>query len=122
MFMHTPIEKKFNEYTGNIHDILSHDASYLSEPAFLNQLLDRVEFMKRNFTLLNSEKEDVFIYQDYLARLADYAQGTLEWVEKFQVTGPTGYSTMDTLKENLFLLSDLFTTSQNLIKSFYPVT
>jgi hypothetical protein len=121
MFMHSPVEKKFNEYLANIHTILRDDASYLNEPAFINQLLDRMEYIKRNFVLLSAEKEDVFIYQGYLARLTAYAQETLEWMKNKKEPQMLGYPTIKALEENLFLLSDMFATSHNLIKSFYPV-
>src|SRR5436190_2202900 len=119
MFMHSPVEKKFNEYLGNIHTLLRDDACYLDEPAFINQLLDRMEYIKRNFILLSGEKEDVFIYQDYLARLCSYAQDTLVWVESYKAEVLGGFPTIAPLKENLFLLSNMFETSRNLIKSFY---
>jgi hypothetical protein len=118
--MHSPVERKFNEYLGNLHSILHDDDCYLDEPSFVNQLLDRMEYIKRNFVLLNAEKEDVFIYQEYLARLTSYAQDTLEWVENYYLDKTDGPATMHALKENLFLLTDMFSTSQNLIKSFYP--
>ena len=121
MFMHSPVEKKFNEYLGNIHSILREDVSYLDEPGFINQLLDRMEYIKRNFVLMSAEKEDVFIYQEYLSRLSSYAQETLRWVENFNATALNRFPTIHSLKENLFLLENMFETSQNLIKSFYPV-
>jgi hypothetical protein len=121
MFMHSPVERKFNEYFGKIHLLLHDDATFLEDPAFINHLLDRLEYIKRNFILLNAEKEDVFIYQDYLSRLAAYSQETQWWVENYKA-GETGHHEASIeLKETLFLLSDMFSTSQNLIKSFYPV-
>ena len=122
MFMHSPVERKFNEYLGNIHAILREDVSYLNDPSFINMLLDRMEFIKRNFVLMSAEQEDVFIYQDYLGRLSAYAQDTLEWFNNYNNPPKEEYQTIYKLKENLFLLSDMFATSQNLIKSFYPVT
>ncbi|CAN5679764.1 hypothetical protein BH11BAC1_BH11BAC1_23410 [soil metagenome] len=121
MFMHSPVERKFNEYLGNIHTILREDVSYLNDPSFINQLLDRMEYIKRNFILMSGEQEDVFIYQDYLSRLSSYAQDTLEWFDNYTTPPKVEYPTISKLKENLFLLSDMFATSQNLIKSFYPV-
>ena len=119
--MHSPVEKKFNEYLGNIHHILREDVSYIDDPSFINQLLDRMEFINRNFILLSAEKEDVFVYQDLLARLVTHSRETMEWVENYNASEMSEYPTINALKENLFLLSDLFSTSQNLIKSFYPV-
>ena len=119
--MHSPVERKFNEYLGNIHALLREDVSYLDEPAFINQLLDRMEFINRNFVILSSEKEDVFNYQRYLGKLSDYAHETLKWVENYYDSRKQEHQTMHSLKENLFLLSDMFTTSQNLMKSFYPI-
>jgi hypothetical protein len=119
--MHSPVEKKFSEYLGKIHTILREDVSYLDEPSFINQLLDRMEYMKRNFILLSAEKEDVFIYQDYLERLSAYAGDTFDWVDNYSARDMSRYPTIQTLKETLFLLSDMFSTSQKLIKSFYPV-
>jgi hypothetical protein len=121
MFMHSPVEKKFNEYLGNIHSILKEDVTYLEEPSFINELLDRMEYIKRNFVLMSAEKEDVFIYQEYLSRLSAYANDTLKWVENFNTSAINGFSTVHSLRENLFLLENMFETSQNLIKSFYPV-
>ena len=120
MFMHSPVERKFNEYLGNIHTLLSVDVKFLEDPTFINSLLDRMEFMKRNFILMSAEKEDVFIYQDFLERLANYAEDTRQWVENYKVPTPDRHPTFASLKENLFLLSDLFCTSKNLIRSFYP--
>jgi len=120
MFMHSPVERKFNEYLGNIHTLLSVDINYLEDPSFINNLLDRMEFIKRNFILMSAEKENVFIYQDFLSRLARYAEDTLRWVESYKLT-PERHPNFGSLKENLFLLSDMFATSRNLIKSFYPV-
>gem|GEM_PF-3753656 len=119
--MHSPVEKKFNEYLGNIHTLLKDDSSYLEDPAFINELLDRMEYLQRNFVLMSAEKEDVFIYQDYLSRLSSYADETHRWVENYSKSGVDRHATIHPLKENLFLLSDMFITSQNLIKSFYPV-
>ena len=121
MFMHSPVEKKFNEYIGNIHALLRDDYTYMEEPSFINSLLDRIEYLKRNFILLSSEKEDVFIYQNILGKLTSYAGDTFEWVVQHEHSKPTHHPTMQPLKDNLFLLSDMFATSQNLIKSFYPV-
>ena len=121
MFMHSPVERKFNEYLGNIHTLLSVDVMYLEDPSFINNLLDRMEFMKRNFTLMSAEKEDVFIYQGFLDRLATYAEDTRLWVESYKLPTPDRHPAFASLKENLFLLSDLFCTSKNLIRSFYPV-
>ena len=120
--MHSPVEKKFNEYLGTIHKLLNDDVSYIEDPTFINQLLDRLEYIKRNFTLLSAEKEDVFIYQEYLARLSNYSRETQNWVENYDVPRMSGYPSISDLKKNLFLLSDMFVTSQNLIKSFYPVS
>ncbi|MEO8086250.1 MAG: hypothetical protein ABI763_05500 [Bacteroidota bacterium] len=120
--MHSPVERKFNEYLGNIHTILREDVSYLNDPTFINHLLDRMEYIKRNFALMSGEQEDVFIYQDYLSRLSTYAQDTLEWFDNYNTPPKAEYPTINKLKENLFLLSDMFATSQNLIKSFYPVS
>jgi hypothetical protein len=119
--MHSPVERKFNEYLGNIHTLLSVDANYLEDPSFINGLLDRMEFMKRNFILMSAEKEDVFIYQEFLERLSNYAEATRTWVENYHQLTPDRHPGFISLKENLFLLSDLFCTSNNLIKSFYPV-
>jgi hypothetical protein len=119
--MHSPVEKKFSEYLGNIHALLREDITYMEEPAFINNLLDRMEYLKRNFILLSSEKEDVFIYQKYLANLSAYAGDTLSWVEQYNTSKMNRHTSMTALLENIFLMSDLFTTSQNLIKSFYPV-
>ncbi len=119
--MHSPLEKKFNEYVGNIHTILREDVSYLNEPSFINQLLDRMEFIKRNFLLMNAETEDVYLYQDRLAGVSSYTKATIEWVENFKDPAITSSNTIHSLKENIFLLGDMFETSQNLIKSFYPV-
>ena len=121
MVMHSPVERKFNEYLGNIHTLLSVDVNYLEDPSFINHLLDRMEFIKRNFILMSAEKEDVFIYQDFLDRLSRYSQETLLWVENYKLPTPERHPNFGSLKENLFLLSDMFSTSKNLIKSFYPV-
>jgi hypothetical protein len=118
--MHSPVERKFNEYLGNIHTLLSVDVNYLEDPSFINQLLDRMEFIKRNFILMSAEKEDVFIYQEFLDRLATYAEDTLRWFENYKLS-PERHPVFGSLKENLFLLSDFFSTSKNLIRSFYPV-
>jgi len=120
--MHSPVERKFNEYVGNIHTLLSVDVNFLEDPSFINNLLDRLEFMKRNCILLSSEKEDVFIYQEFLDRLATYAEDTRIWVENYNLPKPDRHPTYTSLKENLFLLSDLFCTSKNLIRSFYPAS
>lgn len=118
--MHSPVEKKFNEYLGNIHRLLHDDTNFLSNPAFVNQLLDKMEYIKRNFILLSAEKEDVFTYQNYLNRLTTLAQETQEWVNSFSTENFSSEQTFGELKENLFLLSDMFATSRNLINSFYP--
>ena len=120
--MHSPVERKFNEYIGNIHTLLSVDVNFLEDPSFINSLLDRMELIKRNFVLMSAEKEDVFIYQGFLERLSTYAEDTRLWVENYKVPTPERHPTFASLKENLFLLSDLFITSKNLIKSFYPAT
>src|SRR4029078_969171 len=120
MFIHSPVERKFNEYVGNIHALLSVDINFLEDPSFINNLLDRLEFLKRNFVLMSAEKEDVFIYQEFLDRLATYAEDTRVWVENYSLPKPDRHPTYVSLKENLFLLSDLFSTSKNLIRSFYP--
>ena len=119
--MHSPVERKFNEYLGNIHTLLSVDVNFLEDPLFINNLLDRMEFIKRNFILMNAEKEDVFIYQSFLDRLATYSEDTRIWVESYNMPTPEFHPTFTSLKENLFLMSDLFCTSKNLIRSFYPV-
>ena len=119
--MHSPLEKKFNEYVGNIHSILHSDVIFLNEPAFVNQLLDKMEFLKRNFVIMNSITDDVYVYQDRLSVIATHSRQTLEWVYLINVPSLQGASTFSSLKENLFMLNDLFETSQNLIKSFYPV-
>ncbi len=120
--MHSPLEKKFNEYISNIHTILHDDVSYLNEPSFINQLLDRMELVKRNFVLMNAETEDVYLYQDRLAGISAHTKSTMEWVENYSGPAINSSSTISNLKENLFMMSDLFETSQNLIKSFYPVS
>ena len=122
MFMHSPVERKFNEYLGNIHSLLSVDIQFLEDPSFINGLLDRMEFMKRHFVLMSAEKEDVFIYQGFLEKLSTYAEDTCMWVENYKLPTPDKHPTFASLKQNLFLLSDLFCTSRNLIKSFYPAT
>jgi hypothetical protein len=119
--MHSPVERKFNEYLGNIHTLLSMDAYYLEDPSFINNLLDKMEFIKRNFILMSAEKEDVFIYQGFLERLSTFAEDTRVWVENYKQFTPERHPGYSSLKENLFLLSDLFCTSRNLINSFYPV-
>ncbi len=119
--MHSPLEKKFNEYTGKIHSLLREDASYLNEPSFINQLLDKIEYVKRNFILMNAETEDVYIYQEHLARLSNITKDTQQWVENINVPAVATSPTINELKENLFMMNDLFSTSQNLMKSFYPV-
>ena len=118
--MHTPVERKFNEYLGNIHTLLSVDVHYLEDPSFINSLLDRLEFMKRNFIMMSAEKQDVFVYQGFLERLSTYAEDTRIWVENYKLPTPEQHPSFDSLKETLFLLSDLFCTSRNLMKSFYP--
>ena len=120
--MHSPLEKKFNEYVGKIHTILHDDVSYLSEPTFINQLLDRMELVKRNFILMNADTDDVYLYQDRLASISAHTRSTVEWVDNFDSPALRNSSTISSLRENLFMMSDLFQTSHNLIKSFYPVS
>lgn len=107
---------------GNIHSILRDDVSYLNEPAFINQLLDRMELIKRNFVLVNADIEDVYLYQDRLAGISTHTRSALEWVEHLNSPALNSSSTLSSLKENLFMLNDLFQTSHNLIKSIYPVS
>lgn len=107
---------------GNIHTIFHDDVSYLNEPSFINQLLDRMELVKRNFVLMSSNMDDVYLYQDRLASISSHARSTVEWVENFNSPIINSSSTISSLKENLFMVSDLFQTSHNLIKSFYPVS
>lgn len=107
---------------GNIHTILHNDASYLNEPLFVNQLLDRMELLKRSFVLMNADTDDVYLYQDRLAGISSHTEATMEWVAEFNNNAIKSASSFSSLTENFFMLNDLFQTSRNLIKSFYPVS
>ena len=118
--MHSPLEKKFNEYIGSIHALLRDDSFSTRAPQFVNQLLDRLEHIQRTFTILQAEKEDVFTYQEYLSRLVNTTNQTLEWVGSNADKLPSE-ANITSLKENIFLMCDMFETSKNLMKSFYPI-
>lgn len=119
--MNSPIERKFDEYVKNIHKILSGALHHLDHAPFVNQLLDRMEYINGHFVVLNSEKEDVFVYQNHLGKLSSYTHESLEWIESYHQSKPDIFENIGSLKENFFLLNDMFATSQNLMKSFYPV-
>jgi hypothetical protein len=121
MFMQTPVERKFEEYIGNINSILIKDEAWLSDPLFINRLLDKLENIKRSFIFLCAEKEDVYAYQEQLSKLCSKTQAVLDSVSDYQPDPEFIPATRSVLIEKLFLLHDLFATSQNLIKSFYPV-
>ena len=112
-------QRKFNEYIKNIHSILSDAVNHLDHVQFVNQILDRLEYINRSFTLMNGIKEDVYTYQQHLEKLSDYTTESLQWLQNYDEKLLTGIRT-DDLKNNFFMLNDMFTTSKNLIKSFYP--
>ena len=119
--MASPLEKKFEEYLRNIHHLLHEAAQNLDHTPFVNRLLDKIEFIKRNFILLNAEKENVFSYQDHLEKLSVHTTECMGWIEEYIRSKPESFQNIDKLKHHFFMLDDLFTTSHNLIKSFYPI-
>ena len=118
--MSNPLEKKFNEYLKNIHHSLQVRVDAVEHIPFINQLLDRIELIKRNFVLLRSEQEDVYTYTAHLRKLTIYTEETCRQVNEYASSNPDFISPDDQLGDHFFMMSDLFSQSRNLIQSIYP--
>jgi hypothetical protein len=118
--MSNPLEKKFNEYLKNIHQSLQAYSDSAEHIPFINEVLDRIELIKRSFVLLRSEQEDVYNYTNHLRKLTTYTEETYRVVSEYISGNPEPQHQKEALNQNFFMMNDLFQQSQNLIQSIYP--